>query len=178
MLNSPRARLTGDALDRRSPSWLRRTAHWVWGPNIGLLLHLCRLLLVAASGTGLIRTRPYYFDVTSMASRRWSVMVIKTLILTAESYDLHAFLAVTLLLDFPVFLMFYRRLRMPYALGHMLPPHLISSAVVALYGWWRTRAAIRVQMQRSGSGIKSPLAASATGAASPGGMTKGKAKLQ
>ena len=182
LLNAPSSRRLGAALHRRSPSWLRRAARWVWGPNIGLLLHLCRLLLMAAVGTGYIHAGPYFINAASVPSRRRVVMVGKILIQTAESYDLRVFLAVTLLLDYPVYWMFYRRLGLPYALELY---HLVTvTAVVALCRWWRIPAVGLLGQTSNANGMKSlPKACLAGGASSaatvnPAELTTGKAKLQ
>ena len=174
-LHSPPARRLGAAVHLRSPSWLLRAAHWVWVSNIGLLLHLCRLLVIAAVGTGFIHAGPYFFNAASLPSRRRVAMVGKILILTAESYDLRAFLAVTLLLDYPAFWLFYRRLGIPYALE--VCHFIIITAVVALSRWWRTRA-VGLQGQRSQPKACLAGGVSSAAAVNPAELTTGKAKLQ
>ena len=104
---------------RHSPRWLRNALAWCW-PNIGLLLHVHRLLMLYMVALGYMPQNAATMSVSNNAHRakffgiiyRLSVanllpyLMYKLLIMTCESYDLRAVVLVAFLLDGPVWYAF------------------------------------------------------------------------
>ena len=100
---------------RRSPQWLQYTLAWCW-PNIGLLLHVHRLLMLYMVALGYLPQNAATLSFSNNAHRakfigimyRLSVakllpyFMFKLLVMTCESYDLRAVVLVAFVLDGPV----------------------------------------------------------------------------
>ena len=111
---------------RRSPQWLQYTLAWCW-PNIGLLLHVHRLLVIymlalqvlppnaAMMSVSRNAHRPKFVGIVYKLSASNHVKLIphiiyKFLLMTFESYDLRAVVLVAFFLDGPVWHAFWQSL--------------------------------------------------------------------
>ena len=129
---------------RRSPHWLRRTLAWCW-PNVGLFLHLHRLLVIYMLALGFLprnaavmslandANRAKFFGIIYKLSATNNVKVLpliiyKILIMTCESYDLRAVILVAFFLDGPVWFASWKSVGMTNAFGCV-----ISSEAVTIF---------------------------------------------
>ena len=119
VLDTSVCRRLGTSLRRASPLWLQRTFSWLFQHNFGLVLHVYRLAVIAATGTGLLIPRVALAD-TSVVVRRWCILVIRSFFMLAERYDLYATLLVLALVDCPAWYTVYVKAGMPDALSIVL----------------------------------------------------------
>ena len=141
-----------------SPVRLRNTCAWIFGSNIGLLLHLHRLFVVLLVATGYI-PRVAILNNIAKNARRITLCVMKLIFASAESYDLRAAVLVVPLLDIPIwYLLYSNRLGMPNAWDHVICNGLTTVLGQAVMACLRKRARRQILVHADREENKVPLA--------------------
>ena len=116
LLHSAASVRLGNSVHRASPLWLRRACRWLFQRNFGLVLYVSRLVMVMATGSGLLPSPSDDAPLDSLTSvliRRWSIPIFRAVFMVAERYDLNATLAVTFLVGCPAWCTVYARAGVP-----------------------------------------------------------------
>ena len=122
-----------------SPTWVQLAISWC-GPNIGLVLHLHRLVVMYILALGCLPPNAAILSIQkNIRQAKYIGIVYKIGVMAVESYDLRAVVLVACLLDGPMWLLLWRSLKVPRALQYVVMTELVTIFSQALLAYCRMR---------------------------------------